>query len=62
MIGSENEVSTAEIRTLVAQYSGKSYFDDSTQQDAEEFFRDLEAILSEELVGLDEYRNVKMMF
>ena len=59
MIGSENEVSTAEIRTLVAQYSGKSYFDDNTQQDAEEFFRDLEAILSEELVGLDEYRNVQ---
>ena len=59
MIGSENEVSTAEIRKLVAQYSGKRYFDDNTQQDAEEFFRDLEEILSEELVGLDEYRNVQ---
>ena len=33
-----NLISTATIRAIVAQSSGKLYFDDNTQQDAEEFF------------------------
>ena len=44
-----NPMSTATIRAIVAQSSGKLYFDDNTQQDAEEFFRTLEETLSAEL-------------
>ena len=55
----ENEVSAAPIRTLVANHSGKSYFDDNTQQDAEEFFRTLEFILSEELNESEEFQRIR---
>ena len=55
----ENEVSAAPIRTLVANHSGKSYFDDNTQQDAEEFFRALEFILSEELNESEEFERIR---
>ena len=36
------QVSSASIRSYVAQQSGKFYIDDGTQQDAEEFFHALE--------------------
>ena len=55
----ENEVSAAPIRTLVANHSGKSYFDDNTQQDAEEFFRALEFLLSEELNESEEFERIR---
>ena len=51
----EGGISAAHIRSLVAEHSGKSYLDANTQQDAEEFFRALETMLSEELVGSDEF-------
>ena len=48
-------VSTAVIRSIVAQCSGKSYLNNNTQQDAEEFFRALEATLSEELIASEDF-------
>ena len=48
-------LSTAKIRTLVSLYSKKPYFDNNTQQDAEEFLRDLEAMLTEELIASEEF-------
>ena len=59
-IYSENSVgqpkSTAFIRTHVAHMSGKHYLDNKTQQDAEEFMRTLEIVLSEELIESKEFK------
>ena len=51
------QVSSATIRSYVAQQSGKLYLDDGSQQDAEEFFRALELTLAEELVESEEFGN-----
>ena len=51
-------LSTAKIRSLVSVYSKKPYFDNKTQQDAEEFFRELEAMLTDELVS-EEFLNFR---
>ena len=59
-IYSENSVgqpkSTAFIRTHVAHMSGKHYLDNKTQQDAEEFMRTIEIVLSEELIESEEFK------
>ena len=59
-IYSENSVgqpkSTASIRTHVAHMSGKHYLDSKTQQDAEEFMRAIEIVLSEELIESNEFK------
>ena len=59
-IYSENSVgqpkSTAFIRTHVAHMSGKHYLDSKTQQDAEEFMRAIEIVLSEELIESNEFK------
>ena len=55
----DRKCSTAQIRTLVANHSGKSYLNNNTQQDAEEFLRDLEAMLSMELVAFEEFKTVR---
>ena len=47
---SDEPMSTTLIRSIVAKQSGKAYLDNGTQQDAEEFFRTLETILSQELM------------
>ena len=52
-------ISTAEVRSQVAQLSGKFYMDDATQQDAEEFFRLPEEALSEEFQLLQEFHDVR---
>ena len=52
-------ISAAEVRSQVAQYSGRFYMDNDTQQDAEEFFRLLEEALSEELLLLQEFHIVR---
>ena len=52
-------ISVAAVRTFVAHVSGKPYLDNGTQQDAEEFFRAMELILSEELLGLETFRNYR---
>ena len=49
------QVSSATIRSYVAQQSGKFYLDDGTQQDAEEFFRALEWTLAEELFESEDF-------
>ena len=53
--------SVAYIRTHVAQMSGKRYLDNNTQQDAEEFFRALEAVLNEELIDSEEFKAVRYL-
>ena len=52
-------ISVAAVRTFVAHVSGKHYLDNGTQQDAEEFFRAMELILSEELLELESFRKCR---
>ena len=52
-------VSAAQIRSYVAQHSGKLYLDVGTQQDAEEFLRSLEATISEELEASEEFQALR---
>ena len=53
------EASAAPIRKLVAEHSNKEYFNNGTQQDAEEFLRDLEVIISSELSESITYKNIQ---
>ena len=43
------DISAAPVRHYVAQHSGKAYFNNGTQQDAEEFLSSLEKAIFEEL-------------
>ena len=52
-------ISTATIRSHVALMSGKSYLDQGTQQDSEEFLCALEETLSEELTAVQEFRHLR---
>ena len=52
-------VLAASIRTLVAQKSGKHYFDNKTQEDAEEFLRALDTVLFKELESSKEFAAVR---
>ena len=52
-------LSTSNIRSLVSLYSDKPYLDNNTQQDAEEFLRELEALLTEELIASEEFLNFR---
>ena len=52
-------LSAAKIRSLVSLNSKKSYFDNNTQQDAEEFLLELEAMLTEELITSEEFLNLR---
>ena len=49
----------ANIRTLVAQKSGKHYLDNKTQEDTEEFLRALDTVLSKELESSKEFAAVR---
>ena len=51
--------SAAYIRQIVAQHSKKPYFDNSSQQDAEEFLRSLILMMSEELATSVTFRHVQ---
>ena len=53
------EKSASEVRKLVAQHSKKMYFSDGSQQDADEFMRDLIILLVEELKNVVEFSAVK---
>ena len=51
--------SAAYIRQIVAQHSGKPYFDNSSQQDAEEFLRSLLTMLLDELTSTENFNSVQ---
>ena len=53
------ERSAAYIRQIVAQHSGKPYFDNSSQQDAEEFLRSLLTMLLDELTSTENFNSVQ---
>ena len=53
------EKSAADVRKIVAQHSRKFYFANGSQQDCEEFMRDLITTLADELKNVVEFRTVK---